>query len=136
MNKKIAIVKPDEVETAWDMVSRFLNPAIKEDLYHSEDSLKDLLLKDQALMFVAFLNGKAKGAAIVQIEEGKDNLVNILCLGGQDFKEWKQELNDALTKYAIGMNCKSIVALGRPGWKKLWPDFKAGKTLFCKEVIA
>ena len=132
----IRIVKPQEISGIWEDVWPHLKPAIDEDLFTDETMLKKQLMDDHSLMFIAVINGAIKGAAVVIIEEPRDRVVNIVTLGGQDFKDWKDEMNAALTKYAEGMNCEYIVALGRDGWARLWPDFEAGKRLYTKRIAA
>lgn len=131
----ISIIKPENITSMWDAVYPYLAPAIEEDVFHTEQSLKNLLVNDQALMFIANVDGVVKGATVVQIEDGKHSLVNILTLGGKDFRCWKKQMNEALTQYAYFMECKFIVALGKRGWSRLWPDFQPGKTFFSKEVM-
>lgn len=132
----ITVVKPQEIDEFWDRIWPHLKPAIDEDLFTDETMLKTQLKNDQALMFVAHIGGEIKGAAVVVIEEPRDKVVNIVTLGGDGFSEWKDEMNAALTKYAEGMKCAYIVALGRDGWAKLWPDFEAGKRLYTKRIAA
>lgn len=124
------------VEALWPQVLPYLKPALAEDLFADADFLKRLLLDDDALMFLAHVDGILKGAAVVQIEIVRKKIVNILCLGGEDFFQWKEPLNDALTRYAREMGCNYITALGRKAWERLWPDFVPGKTMYYKEIAA
>lgn len=136
MEVMISVASPDMIEPLWPSVYAHLEAAIDEDFFTDEATLKGLLLEDRALLFVATVDGSIKGAAVTQIEEARTNVVNILSLGGDDFASWRNEMNDALTLYAEKMFCTKIVALGRKGWERLWPDFKPGKILFCKEIAA
>ena len=137
MDRTITVSRPDMVEALWNQVLPYLKPALAEDLFADEGFLKQLLLDDDALMFLAHVAGVLKGAAIVQIELTRKKIVNILCLGGEDFFQWKQPLNDALTEYARKMGCNIITAMGRRGWEKLWPEVvPSGKAMFYKEISA
>lgn len=136
MDIKITVARSDMIDGLWTEVWAYLKPAIDEDMFHSEESLKKLLLDDCALMFLAYMDGIIKGAAVVQIDGEKYPLTNILTLGGEDFVHWKAQMNEAITKYAQFHECRYIVAAGRKGWARLWPDFMAGKTVFCKEITA
>lgn len=132
---QITAVKPEEVEGVWPSVKPFLDPAIEKDFFHDENSLKSSVMEDRAILFIAIVDGKISGAVITQIEKMKVSLVNILSLGGQNFKAWGQKMNEALTLYASHMECKYIVANGSEGWRRLWPDFKAGNTCYLKEIF-
>lgn len=134
MDIKVSIAKPEMIEGIWPSIYPHLEPAIDEDFWTDEQTLKKLLMDDHALLFFVTVDGQIKGAAVTQIEEVRNRVVNIVTLGGIDFMEWKNDLNIALTFYAARMRCTKIVALGRKGWEKFWPDFKPGKILFCKEI--
>ena len=134
MKINITIANPLIVNEIWEVVYPHLKPAIDEDLIHDEVTLKNKVSMDQAVMFIATVDGKIMGAAVVCIEEFKSHIVNILALGGQDFKLWKDQMNEAITIYASEMKCDMIVALGVKGWQKLWKDFTPGKILYHKKV--
>lgn len=134
MAAKISVVKPENISLIWPTIFPYLKSAIDEDFWTSEDMLKNLLVTDKALLFVATVGEDIKGAAVVQVEEVRERVVNILTLGGSGFAQWGTAMNDALTYYAQVMKCGRIVALGRKGWLALWPDFVPGKILFSKRV--
>ncbi len=136
MEVVITIAQPTEIEALWPVVYPHLKPAIDEDLFTDENMLKKQLSDDKALLFIALVDGVIKGAAVTVIEEVRGRVVNIVTLGGKDFSEWKRQMNDTLTMYAEKMCCDYIVALGRDGWQRLWPDFEAGKRLYIKRIAA
>lgn len=132
---QIVVVEPQKVNEIWPQVKEHLDPAIAKDLVHDEISLKTAVAEDRALLWLAVVDGKIMGAVITVIEKFKITLVNILSLGGKEFKRWKDEMNQALTLYASAMGCKYIVANGSEGWRKLWPDFTPGNTCYLKEIF-
>lgn len=132
---QIVVAKPEEVEDLWPSVKPFLDPAIDKNFFHDESTLKAACIEDRALLFIAMVDGTISGAAITCVEKMKISLVNILSLGGKNFKAWGDKMNDALTLYASHIGCKYIVASGSEGWKKLWPDFKPGNTCYLKEIF-
>ena len=136
MKSEISIAKPGEIEMIWGDVYPHLKPAIEEDLFTDEDILKEMLLKDEALMFVALVDGVIEGAAVTVIEDVRCKVLNIVTIGGNDFKYWKKQMNDALTLYGKSMGCRIITALGRDAWERIWPDFEAGKRLYTKRIAA
>lgn len=136
MMVQISVRKAEEIEGVWPSVIPFLEPAIEQDFVHDESSLKTLLMEDKALLFIATVDGKTTGAVIAQIEKfPRCDIVNILSLGGKEFKNWKTQMNEALTQYAFYMECKYIVANGVRAWQRLWPDFKPGNVCYTKEVF-
>lgn len=136
MMVNISVRKAEEIEGIWPSIINFLEPAIEQDFVNDEESLKNLLMQDKALLFIATVDGNLTGAAITQIEKFKKcDIVNILSLGGKEFKHWKTQMNDALTQYAFYMECKYIVANGVRAWQRLWPDFKPGNVCYTKEIF-
>lgn len=136
MKTRISIVRPDLIPVLWPEIWPHLKPAIEEDLFTDEATLKKDLMEDKSLMFLALEGESIKGACVVKVAEEKNDIVNIITIGGEDFKEWKEAMNAALTEYAQLWRCKYILAIGRKGWEKLWPDFTAGAVMFYKEVKA
>lgn len=136
MMVKISVLKPGDIEVNWPAIFFHLESAISEDIVHDEESIKYLLKNNKALLFIATVDGEITGAAVAQIEKFKRcDIVNILSLGGKGFKNWKKEMNDALTQYAFYMECKYIVANGVRAWQRLWPDFVPGKICYTKEIF-
>lgn len=131
---RISVVKPENITSIWPVIFPFLKPAIDEDFWTDEQTLKSLLIADKALLFVATVGEEIMGAAVTQVENVRARVVNIVCLGGTGFEKWGAALNETLTFYAQHMKCSRIVALGRKGWLGLWPDFVPGKIMFSKEI--
>ena len=134
MKINIKVVRPDLVPEIWDMVFTHLKPAVEEDLFHDEASIKKALIEDRALMFLALVDGVIKGVVVANIEEGKHHFVSIISLGGVDMKDWQDAMLGALDKYASGMKCRYIISTGTKAWGRILKDYKAGKTLYYKEV--
>ena len=134
MKINITIANPLIISDIWEIVYPFLKPAVDEDIFVDEESLKSKVLNDQAIMFVATADGKITGTAIVCIDEFKSSVATILALGGKDLKHWEREMNEAITIYATEMKCDMIVALGVKGWQRVWKDFTPGKILYYKRV--
>lgn len=133
---RIVAIAPTDIDALWGIVFPHLKSAIDEDMFSDEQSLKKMLIEDRALMFVALVDDVVKGACVTTIENPRYKVVNIMTLGGDDFIEWKDELNKSLTLYAETINASYIVALGREAWQRLWPDFEAGKRLYTKRIAA
>ncbi len=131
---RISVVKPENITSIWPVIFPLLKPAIDEDFWTDEQTLKGLLVSDKALLFVATVGENIMGAAVTQVEDVRERVVNIVSLGGSGFEKWGAAMNEAITFYAQHMKAARIVALGRKGWLGLWPDFVPGKILFSKQV--
>lgn len=134
MKVNISTVPTKIVPAIWDVVFPFIKDAVESDIMFDEDSLKKRLMDDKALMFIVTLDKKVSGCCIVCIEELKQDACNIISLGGENFKVWKNQMNETITTYAKEMGCAHIVACGKKGWKRIWPDFEAGNIVYRKKV--
>ena len=134
MKHQIGMARPDEIEGLWPTVYPLMSGALDGDVFLDESRLKQRLASDKAMLLLVCRDKDIIGAAAVEIVEAKDNIVNILALGGRDFRAWKPAIDDFLNKYAYFMECKRIVANGRRGWARLWPEFKPQSVFYCREV--
>lgn len=134
MTVQILAIKPQQIDALWGAIYPYLKPAIDEDFSTDETMLKTMLLADKALLWVGLVDNVIKGGCVTIVQAEREKWVNIVTLGGEDFKDWKDALNDALTMYAESLSCQRIIALGRDAWQKLWPDFTPGLRLYSKEI--
>lgn len=132
---QIVAVKPEDVESVWPKAMQFLERALLKNFYHDEETLKAEVKADRALLLFAVLGGEVVGALIAKIERMKCGIVNILSLGGKNFKEWRDDMRQVLDIFATHNDCKYIVASSSEGFKRLWPDFAVRNLCYVREVF-
>lgn len=134
MSVKIHVIRPEIINDVWGVVWPLLEPALKDDVLNDEQTIKDRLLNDTAMLLNATVNGKIKGAVVLSIETHKHKIAYVTHLGGSDFSEWGDEMNMALNRIAHDAECKYVMGHGTKAWTRVLKDFKPGKTLYYKEV--
>lgn len=135
MKVNITVARPDLIPDIWDVVFPMLKPVVDGDMFLNEEILKERLLQDKALLFIATIDGKMSGAIVVQVEDCANRLVWITALGGKNFKAWGKQFVSALEEYAKSLGSKYILGLGVKAWQRMSPDFSpVEKQLYLKEV--
>ena len=103
-------------------VERFLEPAIN--LSGGRDSMSSVwksLLADQSQLWMAFEDedNKPKGALVTRIGQYPlKKMINYLYIGGDDLKEWHQDMLAIVEKFAREKDCQGMELVGRKGWDR------------------
>jgi hypothetical protein len=134
MKVNITVARPDLIPDIWDVVFPMLKPALKDDLMLNEEILKNGLIEDKSLLFIATVDGAIKGAAVVQVQDMSHKTAWVTAIGGKGFKIWYPALDEALQKYASHIDCSHLIFLGSRAWQRLTRDYTQGKQVFFKEV--
>lgn len=121
------IAEPRLIEKMWPQVwSALQEPVENTGLETEEELLAELLAANRFLIIVG------DGVAVVR-NCGKFFEINYV--GGEKSKEWWPKMSEHIDIMAKAFGCERIVALGRPAWKKLAPDYTATETrMYIKEV--
>lgn len=134
MKVNIHIIRPEIVPDVWPVIWPLLEPALADDFMHDEQSLKAMLLTDEAMLLNATVDGAIKGAVVLKIENQKSRIAYVCYLGGRDFPEWGEKMNESLERIARESGCRYVMGHGTKAWQRVMKDFKPGKTLYYKEV--
>jgi|TARA_R110000822_G_scaffold1584_1_gene7342 spore cortex formation protein SpoVR/YcgB (stage V sporulation) len=121
-------------------VERFLEPAIN--LSGGRDSMSSVwksLLADQSQLWMAFEDedNKPKGALVTRIEQYPlKKMINYLYIGGDDLKEWHQDMLAIVEKFAREKDCQGMELVGRKGWDRFLKEcgWKA-KHIICERFF-
>jgi hypothetical protein len=84
------------------------------------------------------IQGKVEGAFITKIAQyPQKNILVVLLLGGDNFKEWKNEADKLLLAFGKENNCKYVELFGRKGWSRELSNigYKEQTRLIAKEII-
>ena len=58
----------------------------------------------------------------------------VVALGGKDLKRWKALAIASLEAYARAEDCDVIDMVGRPGWGRIFPDYRETERVYTKEL--
>ena len=129
----ITCVSPDKVADYWPRFSGLIKPAL-------EDTLTDFscvacdVLAGRNLLWFAWVGSEVYAAAVTSlaVANGKKFMTIVAC-GGREMESWKP-LIATLEKHARDEGCQSVAIFGRPGWERIYPQFKRTGVILEKEL--
>ena len=137
MKAKIVLVAPEAVDFLPIQALKYLDDGLRK------SPTSDLTLKHAISdakngfgeIILAIVDEKISGAAYFSYGEGENG--KILCvtsLGGDNFKDWKQQIYDFTKELAKTRGCAMIMLITREGWGKIFPDLQPIGTVYKLEV--
>ena len=130
-------IKGENIEAWWPLVQEYLITALEHGLgeYSIEDIKESCKSKDMQLWVK--MDREVQGAFITKIAKyPQKNLLCVILLGGDKFKEWRDEADALLNAFGKENNCEYVELFGRKGWGKILKDinYKEQTRLFAKEI--
>lgn len=120
----VILVRPDEIQSVWVEVWLKISGAVE---LESEDDIRADLEAGNRYLLLA-----GDGAAIVR---GCGDFLEINYVGGTRIREWKDTMNAAIEAIARSEGCQKIVAFGRKGWGRIWPQYRdTQQHMFVREL--
>jgi len=117
-------LKSDQVEPMWPV----LGPFIEKALSYTQGELDPLDICKRALdgemtIWLVAIEAKVIGVVVTEvIAFAQYDVLRIVTLSGERFKEWKADLDKILVKFAQLIGARRIEAVGRPGWVRALRD--------------
>lgn len=110
------MVEIKNIPLAWKECSHFIEDAMESSLGESAVDLYIELLSDRAQLWTV-----EEGAAVSRVLQAKKKVLHIVALGGRGMESWIDGLMQEWKYFALNHGCDLIMAVGRPGWKKVFP---------------
>lgn len=110
------MVQMKNIPQAWRTAKPYIESAMSDSLGETADDLYIDLLKDKAQLWT--VDG---GAAVSRVLQAKKKVLHIVALGGEGMNDWIDALMQEWRSFADTHGCELIMAVGRPGWKKVFP---------------
>jgi hypothetical protein len=130
-------IKGENIEVWWPLVQEYLITALKHGLgEYSIGDIKNACLTGDMQLWVK-MDREVQGAFVTKIAKyPQKNLLCVILLGGDKFKEWRDEADALLNAFGKEHNCEYIELFGRKGWGKVLKDidYKEITRLFAKEI--
>ena len=94
-------ITSDYVEQAWEYVEGYIDDALKHGIgEYTTTDIKDLCQTQQMQLWVKYENDTVRGAFVTQIlNYPQMKILLVLLLGGNDFIEWRDEVDEVLLKF-------------------------------------
>lgn len=131
----VFLLKPEEVEDFWPLVSDLLEKAQphSEGELATEDFYEFLKLADMQL-WVAIWQKKVIAAMVTQIiPYPRKKVLRIIAIGGAEMDRWFGFL-PKVEEFALNVGCDSLEAWGRKGWKKILTDWNDSYIVYTKKL--
>ena len=131
-------IKGENIEAWWSLVEEYLITALEHGLgeYSIGDIKKSCKSRDMQLWVK--LGKKVEGTFVTKIARyPQKNILVVLLLGGDNFKEWKDEADKLLLSFGKENKCEYVEIFGRKGWSRELSNigYKEQTRLIAKEII-
>ncbi len=128
------------VEPAWEYVEDYIADALKHGIgEYTIDDIKQACQEQRMQLWIKWDDEEVKGVFVTQILNYPQlKVLLVLLLSGNNFKEWRDETDELLTRFAKEKECKYIELFGRKGWGKGFLseiNYKEQVRLFTKEIV-
>lgn len=83
------------------------------------------IMEDTKQLWIAVDNEKEAivGAVVTEVVEyPKAKVVNVILLGGNKIRDWKDAMGSRIEEFANTEDCYALQSMGRKGWQALFPD--------------
>ena len=137
----VAVIGPlneQAVRDAWPKVVGYLAEALDRD---GGKMLPDDVLEQiaQGLMglytVVDFATGEILAALVCEAQEyARESVFNIAYCGGRDLYRWAGLLGE-MEREAARLGCQTVRITGRPGWGRIFPDYREMNRIFERRVV-
>lgn len=112
------IVDVRELELVWPIVRDWIAAAMEYSISDTAEDWLKLVCVGKAQLWIF-----KSGSAVTRIVPGKtSNALQVVAVGGTDMHEWIRDAVSQWESYAARNGCASIVAVGRPGWKRSFKE--------------
>ena len=130
-------IKGENIEAWWPLVQEYLITALEHGL--GEYSIGDIKesCKSKDMQLWVKMDREVQGAFVTKIAKyPQKNLLCVILLGGDKFKEWRDEADALLNAFGKEHNCEYVELFGRKGWGRALKDidYKEITRLFAKEI--
>ena len=130
-------IKGENIEAWWPLVQEYLITALQFGLgEYSIGDIKNACLERDMQLWVK-MDREVQGAFVTKIAKyPQKNLLCVILLGGDKFKEWRDEADALLNAFGKEHNCEYVELFGRKGWGRALKDinYKEITRLFAKEI--
>lgn len=118
-------VEPTLIKQIWPKIWPLIEDIVV--LETQDELLADLVAGNRIMIIIG------DGVSIVRDCGG---FLEINYVAGKNIKKWKDQMDSAILAVAKSFGCDKIAALGKRGWKKIWPDYEmTNQVLFIRRVV-
>ena len=125
---------PTECFEQWDDIKPFIDMAIVDEHYTSED-IKKHLLEGITRAYKVVADGVIMAVVTAELViYPKAKVVRIHTAGGKDMSMWAEKAIKAISEDGIRNGARELQIIGRKGWLKVLDGFKEQYTVMSKAI--
>ena len=129
-------VNPEKIDEIWSHIKHHIEEAFASGLGdETPDSTHTKLKHGSALLWLATENKQILAAATTEIFDCPNGtkVCFIGCCGGREIEKWSGCIRD-IEAFARDERCAEVRLYGRPGWKKVFGDYRETWICLKKEL--
>lgn len=128
------MIPRDSVDQAWPGVAKMIDEAYKFADEIMPFDILDQLRSGHRQLWVVW-NGESVVAAVMTriIQLRSCRAVQITAAGGTEVDAWK-DLITLIENFARHEGCRKVTIEGRPGWERLFKDYRRKRVVIEREV--
>lgn len=114
----------DHLARVWPLVSHWIENAVGKCGDWTEETIRAELDRGECLLWILW-DGQARAACVTKlvIVPKRGKICTIVACGGDQVIPWSVAFTP-IEKYAKYSGCVSMRIEGRPGWKRVFPDYE------------
>lgn len=124
--EKIAAIPPDLIDAYWSTVERHVERFEHKTLLIAAETLKKQLKNAERQLWIAYAGGRVLGIVVTYVYQTARGQICCIWAACGDTDEYAQiqRFRLEIERWAREIGCSAIEIQGRPGWARLFPDFK------------
>jgi hypothetical protein len=129
MSVSVECVDPRHVRDIWPSVKHLIKRAmLRTGLDHSDD-VEAAVLSGEALLWVLYNGVDIEAAIVTRVSlTDHDRVCTFVACGGTGLSRHKGALK-VIERYALAQRCNVIRIIGRHGWERALPEYKAAHVI-------
>ena len=131
-------VSSREIDSWWDLAEGYVTSALDYGIgEYTSDDIKEAC-QQQRMQLWMFGGDEVEGCFVTQmLDYPQLRVLLVLLLGGNDFDNYKGEVDELLNRFGKDKDCSYIEFFGRKGWGNFLKDleYKEQVRMFSKEIL-
>jgi len=134
---ELLAIPPEGIEHVWPVARSQLALACSWTRKADLDVLRERLLDGFGQLWVIWVPGQKMSLATcvteIEIADSGWKTARVVLLGGGRLEMWRHLMTD-MEDWAKSESCDAIEIVGRPGWRRVFPEYQHCETVIAKEL--
>jgi len=134
---ELLAIEPGKVDEVWYIAAKQLEPALDLTPKATLDSVRARLESGDAQLWFAWVrsSGDIICSCVSEIRKWESGFktVAVLLIGGSRMDLWRHMILQ-MEQYAVAEGANALEVIGRPGWERVFEDYRKTETTIMKEL--